>query len=295
VAFNGAHYKNEIVRIDGEREFFFGPITTRFSTQGVTINRVGYPVGSFNGLIQEGIFQTQAEIDALNARAREKNPTLANVVYQDGARPGRFRFKDVSGPDGVPDGRVTAADRTVIGDPHPDFTAGLNLGMNWNRWDFGATLFGTFGNDIFDVQKEFYVFRNFNTNVRRDLLALSAKLNEAGEVMNPDAKYPRLDVTDDFSREPSSFYVEDGSYVRLRSVQLGYTLPQGMLRGFRDVRVYLRGENLFTVTGYDGLDPSLPAVNVTVSGMDVRDQARGIDRGVYPSNRTMSLGFNIGF
>jgi TonB-linked SusC/RagA family outer membrane protein len=283
VDFNGAHYKNKIVRIDGEREFFFGPVTTRFATQGVTINRVGDPVGSFYGLIHEGIFQNQAEIDELNARARQLTGD-PNAAYQDGAAPGRFRFVDVDG-----DGRVTGEDRTVIGDPHPDFTAGLNLGLNWKNWDFGATLFGTFGNEIFDVQKEFYVFRLFNTNVRRDLLT------DSWTPDNPNAKYPQLDVGDNISREPSSFYVEDGSYVRLRSLQLGYSFPQGRFPGFRDVRVYLRGENLFTVTGYDGLDPSLPAVNVTASGMDVRDQARGIDRGVYPSSRTISLGFNVAF
>lgn len=284
---NGAHYTNEIIRIDGDRNFFFGPTTTRFTTTGVTINRLGQPIGSFYGLVQEGIFQNQAEIDQLNAGAPDG-------VYQDGAAPGRFRFKDVSGPDGVPDGRVTAADQTIIGDPHPDFTAGLNLGLEWRRWDFNASLFGTFGNDIFDVQKEFYVFRNFNTNVRRDLLT-DAAVVENGEVINPDAKYARLDVTDDFSRQTSSFYVEDGSYVRMRSLQIGYRLPESLIPGFNSVRVWLQGENLFTITGYSGLDPSLPAINERVAGMDVRDQAQGIDRGVYPTNRIFSVGFNVEF
>jgi hypothetical protein len=283
VDFNAARYKNEIVRIDGEREFFFGPVTTRFATQGVTINRVGDPVGSFYGLVQDGIFQTDAEIEELNARARQLTGD-PGATYQDGAAPGRLRFRDVDG-----DGQVTAEDRTVIGDPHPDFTAGLNLGLNWKSWDFGATLFGTFGNDIFDVQREFYVFRLFNTNVRRDLLT------DSWTPENPNAKYPKLDTDDAFSSAPSSFYVDDGSYVRLRSLQLGYTFSQDRFPGFRDLRVYVRGENLFTITGYDGLDPSLPAISVTASGMDVRDQARGIDRGVYPTSKTFSLGFNVGF
>lgn len=286
---SGAHYKNEIVRIDGERRFFFGPITTRFATQGTTINMLGHPIGSFYGLIQDGIFRNQAEIDQLNAVAREKTGD-ANAVYQDGAAPGRFRFRDVND-----DGRVSAEDRTVIGDPHPDFTGGLNLGVRWRRWDFGASLFGTFGNDIFDVQKEFYVFRLFNSNVRRDLLTESAELNEAGEVINPGAKYPRMDVNDEVSRAISSFYVEDGSYVRMRSLQVGYTVPDSWTRGFGNVRVWLQGENLFTITGYSGLDPSLPAANVTAAGMDIRDQARGIDRGVYPTNRIFTLGFGIEF
>ncbi|MGH7447329.1 MAG: SusC/RagA family TonB-linked outer membrane protein, partial [Longimicrobiales bacterium] len=284
VNFNGAHYRNRIVRIDGEQEFFFGPITTRTATQGVTINQVGDPIGSFYGLEVSGIFQTQAEIDALNAAARAATGDPA-AVYQANAAPGRFRFADVDG-----DGVVTAADRTIIGSPHPDFTAGLNLGLDWRRWDFGATLFGTFGNEIFDVQKEFYVFRVFPTNVRRDLLTDSWTGPET-----PNAKYPRLDANDVFSSAPSSFYVEDGSYVRLRSLQVGYTVPESWVRGFGNVRVYVRGENLFTITGYDGLDPSLPALSATAAGMDVRDQARGIDRGVYPTNRTLSVGFGLGF
>jgi TonB-dependent starch-binding outer membrane protein SusC len=167
--------------------------------------------------------------------------------------------------------------------------------VRWNNWDLGASLFGTFGNDIFDVQKEFYVFRNFNSNVRRDVLSQSAVLNEAGEVSNPDAKYPRLDVTDEFSRAISSFYVEDGSYVRLRSLQIGYTVPPGRFPGLENVRIYVQGENLFTITGYSGLDPALPASSVSSAGMDIRDQARGIDRGAYPSNRTFTLGFGVAF
>jgi TonB-linked SusC/RagA family outer membrane protein len=281
--FNGAHYRNEVVRIDGTQEFFFGPVTTRFATQGMTVNMIGHPVGSFYGLVHQGIFQSQAEIDALNARARQQsgNP---DATYQDGAAPGRFRFADVDG-----DGRVTSADRTIIGDPHPDFTSGLTLSVNWKNWDFGGSLFGTFGNDIFDAQKEFYVFRLFNANVREDLLT------DSWTPDNPDAKYPRLDVGDSFSSAISSFYVEDGSYVRLRSLQIGYTVPDGRLPGFDGVRVYVQGENLFTLTGYDGLDPALPALSVSAAGMDVRDQARGIDRGVYPSNRTVSVGFSVGY
>lgn len=287
VDLNGAHYKNEIVRIDGQREEFFGPVGTR-TASSVTINRLGQPIGSFYGLRHAGIFQSQQEIDQLNAQARQKtgNPS---AEFQRGAAPGRFRFEDVNG-----DGVVTAADRTIIGDPHPDFTAGLNLGLNWRNWDLSGSLFGTFGNQIFDVQKEFYVFSVFPTNVRRDLLTESAVV-ENGVVTNPNAKYPRLDRTDLFSQQPSSFYVEDGSYVRLRSLQIGYTVPQGRFAGFNNVRVYVRGENLFTITGYDGLDPSLPALEANAAGMDVRDQARGIDRGVYPSNRIISIGFGVGF
>jgi len=268
VNFNGSHYKNEIVSIDGSQEFFYGPIETRFGNQ--VINQVGHPIGSFYGYVSEGLFRDATDV--------------ANWVDQDGAAPGRLKFRDVNG-----DGSITLADRTIIGSPHPDFTAGLDVGFYRGAWDLTATVFGSFGNDIFDAQKEYYVFRNFDTNVRKDLLSNSWTPE------NPNAKYPRLDINDNYSHAISDFYVEDGSYVRLRSVQLGYNVPQRYIRFLNATRVYVQAENLFTITGYDGLDPTLPAANITGPAGDIRDQYRGIDRGTYPSNRTFSLGFVTSF
>lgn len=271
---NGSHYKNEILRIDGDQDFFQGPIGSRFGN--AVINQVGYPIGSFRGLKTDGIFANQAEVNA--------------HVQQDGAAPGRFRFVDVNG-----DGRITAADRTIIGDPHPDFIAGLDLGLQYKNWDFNANIFGTFGNDIFDVNKEFYVFRNFNTNVRTDLLTKSA-IVQNGQVTNlGSAIYPQLDISDTFSSQQSDFFVEDGSYVRLRSIQVGYTFAPNVVPGMRNLRLFLQAENLFTITGYNGLDPALPALSASRGGVDVRDQARGLDRGTYPSNKTLTFGVSAVF
>jgi TonB-dependent starch-binding outer membrane protein SusC len=97
------------------------------------------------------------------------------------------------------------------------------------------------------------------------------------------------------SNQISDFYVEDGSYVRMRSLQLGYTLPSGRYPGLDNVRLFVRGENLFTITSYPGLDPSIPALSAGGSAGDVRDQARGLDRGVYPTSRTFTFGFGVGF
>lgn len=274
LSFNGSHYKNEILRIDGDQDFFFGPISTRFGNQ--VINQIGQPIGAFYGFKTDGYFQNANEVDS--------------HADQDGAAPGRIRFVDLAGgEDGGPDGQITAADRTIIGDPHPDFTGGLDLGVQWKNWDFRATLFASIGNDIFDVQKEFYVFRNFSTNVRKDLL------DNSWTPDNPNAKYPQIDVSDTFSHAISDFYVEDGSYLRLRNLRVGYNVPAGILPGIRNMRVYVQGENLFTITGYDGLDPSLPAANISSRGADIRDQYRGVDRGSYPSNKTFSFGINATF
>jgi len=277
VTFNGSHYKNKIVSINGDQTSFSGPISTRFGNQ--TINMVGKPIGSFYGFVADGYFQSQAEIIQLSQQIRATTgDTLSS--YQTGAAPGRIKFRDLNG-----DGEITGADKTIIGNPHPSFTAGLDMGARRGHWDLNATVFGSFGNDIFENQKEFYVFQEFSTNVKNDLL------KNSWTPANPNAKYPRLDVLDKTSYQISSYYIENGSYVRLRNVQLGYTTPSSFAKWIpAGTRIYLQGDNLFTITGYDGLDPSLPAAQIDGPAGDIRDQYLGVDRGAYPSNRVLSIG-----
>jgi TonB-linked SusC/RagA family outer membrane protein len=287
VTFNGSHYRNKVEKLDGSATYFFGPIYTR--EQNAIINEVGNPIGAFYGLAADGYYR-----DSLDAAQCGSGDPLGQC-WADGARPGRIKFKDVNG-----DHHITSADRTIIGSPHPDFTAGLDLGFRWGQWDLSATLFGTFGNQIFNYQKYWYIFRVFDTNVRSDLLGNSVVLNGPcagatcpGKVTNPNAQYPRLDVSDGFSNQFSSYYIESGTYVRLRNLQIGFTVPPGMIRWIPAARIYLQAENLFTITGYSGLDPSLPAANITgPGGFDIRDQYRGVDRGSYPSNRMISVGIS---
>ena len=265
--FNGSHYKNKIVSIDGVQTSFPGPTGTRIGTQ--TINQIGQPIGAFYGFVADGFFRDAADVTA--------------HATQDGAAPGRIKFRDVNG-----DGVINNDDRTIIGSPHPNFTMGLDLGAHRGNWDASATIFGSYGNKIFDNQLDFTVFQDFSSNVQKDLLANS------WTPTNLNAKYPRLDITDTFSGAISSYYVKDGSYTRLRSMQVGYTLPSGA-RYLPGARVYLQGENLFTKTNYEGLDPALPAFNVTGAAGDVRDQYMGIDQGSYPSNRVFSIGIVTSF
>ncbi len=266
VALNGSHYKNKVVEIDGVSQFFFPANIVR--DQNPVINQVGFPIGSFYGLVADGYYQGQDTVG----------------FYDDGARVGRIKFRDLNG-----DGNITGADRAIIGSPHPDFTAGLDLSLRRGSWDVSATLFGTFGNQIFNTQKYWEVFRYFDTNVRADLL------ENSWTPTNTSPKYPRVDVSDVFSRQFSSYYVEDGSYVRLRTLQVAYSLPPAFIRWIPLARVYVQAENLFTITGYSGLDPSLPAASVFGAAGDVRDQYRGIDRGSYPSNRTITIGITTTF
>ena len=263
----GSHYKNEIVKIDGEQEFFYGPIGGRQQV-ALTRNEVGYPIGSFYGMVTDGIFQNQGEVDA--------------HVQQDGKAVGRFRFKDTNG-----DGVVNLEDRDIIGSPHPDFTGGLNFNASWRWFDLSAFFFGSFGNEIFVIQHEFDVFRLFSTNVLQD------RLTDSWTPDNPDAKYPMLSQNDQYSNLYSDFYVEDGSYVRLRNLQIGFTMPK--MAWFQNIRIYIQGQNLFTITGYEGLDPELPGISTSGSAGNQTDQAMGIDYGSYPANRVFSIGINATF
>lgn len=283
VAFNGSHYKNKIVSIDGVQDYFFGPDPLRIAN--VVINQVGQPIGSFFGLRTDGYFHDAADATAHLAAG---NCGLASaghsgVPCQDGAAPGRLKFQDLNG-----DGVVDNLDRTVIGSPHPKFTMGIDLGAHRGSWDASATIFGTYGNKIFDGQKDFYVFRDFQTTVLKD------RLSASWSPTNQNAKYPILDINDTYSGAPSSFYVEDGSYTRLRNVQIGYTLP-GTARYLPGARVYLQGDNLWTHTNYEGLDPAIPPGNFTGPAGDTRDQFMGVDRGSYPTNKVFSIGITTTF
>ena len=281
VTFNGSHYKNKILQIDNlGTQSFTGPVSLR--EQNPVINMIGNPIGAFYGLVADGYYK-----DSLDAAP----------FWNDGARPGRIKFKDLNG-----DGTISGADRTIIGSPHPDFTGGLDLAVRRGSWEVSATVFGTFGNKIFNAQKYWYVFRYFDTNVRSDLLANAVVLDNPcagtsckGKVTNPDALYPRVDVSDVFSRQFSSYWVEDGSYVRLRTLQVSYSLPPAIVRWIPAARVYLQAENLLTFTGYSGLDPALPTWSTFGAAGDTRDQFRGVDEGSYPTNRTITIGISTTF
>ncbi len=282
VTLNGSHYHNEIISINGEQNSFFSPAVARFGN--AAINQVGHPIGSFYGFIAQGLFKDAADAAAHTTAGNcGTGAGTSGINCQDGAAEGRMKFKDVNG-----DGVINDADRTIIGSPHPNFTGGLDLGLRRGQFDMSATFFGSYGNKIFENQMEFYVFREFETNVVKDLVANS------WTPQNPNAKYPRIDKSDTFSSAYSSFYVKDGSYTRLRNLQLGYTLPNAA-RYLPGARLYVQGDNIFTISGYDGLDPSLPTAAIFGAAGDIRDQIRGFDRGSYPSNRIFSVGIVTSF
>ncbi len=218
----------------------------------------GKPIGFFFGLQTDGIFQNQAEVDA--------HATQAN------AAPGDLRFVDING-----DNIIDSNDRTDIGNPIPDATMGLNLSAEFKNFDFGAYAFASIGNEI---------VRNYERNqqlVNRSVYTLNRWTGPGST-----DTYPRVTTGATSNTLFSDFFVEDGSFVRIQNVQVGYTFPAEIMERFGadKLRVYLSANNLYTFTEYKGYDPSAS------SGAPI---GAGIDLGFYPVPRTYLLGLNLKF
>jgi hypothetical protein len=231
----------------------------------MTRTSVGEPVSYFFGRNVLGIFQTQAEVDA--------------HATQDGAGVGRFKYEDVNN-----DGVINDNDRTKIGDPHADLTFGINMNFAYKNWDMSMFWNGSLGNDIFDYTALYYETPYFFNGNR------STRVLDSWSPDNTDAALPALSETilnNEFT-SANSFFVRDGSYLRLRSLQIGYTLPDSITSqlGISGARIYYSGTNLLTLTDFTGLDPEVPRFGA----LDI-----GVYSAQYPSNSISSLGININF
>ena len=226
-------------------------------SQSVTVFEKGQTPGYFYGYKTMGLFQTAAEVAAA--------PT------QTGAQPGDIRFVDMNG-----DGKINASDQTKIGDPFPNFTMGWNLNLEYKNFDFTAFTYASVGNDIYRAYE-----RNANfSNKYRSVLARWTGAGSTNEATNP-----RYSFTDPNSNiRVSDRYVEDGSFVKLKNVQLGFTLPASITKKiFSRVRIYAQVKNAFILTKYSGYDPEIAG--------GILDT--GIDRGAYPQARTYAVGLDI--
>lgn len=256
--------KNNIDKIAPPVTFFdWGGGTTRIAA--CNRNMVGHAMAAFFGYKVLGIFQSAAEVAAA--------PT------QDGKAPGTFKYQDSNG-----DGKITPDDRVFMGDPNPKFTFGVNLGVTYKNFDLTAFIYGSEGNDIFNWNSWWIDFwPSFQGQKSKDLLYNSWTPTNTG------ARVPMATNTSNFSTntEVSSFYIEDGSYIRMKNIQLGYTLPSSLLSkvNIKSLRVYVQAVNLFTITKFTGLDPEL--------GGD--DRAHGSDTGNYPLVKQVLVGLNLNF
>ncbi|MRG44979.1 SusC/RagA family TonB-linked outer membrane protein [Chitinophaga sp. SYP-B3965] len=227
-------------------------------SNNVTRFQKGFTPGYFYGFKTAGLFQTAKDV--------------ADWPRQTGAQPGDIRFVDVN-----KDSIISDLDRTQIGNPFPDFTLGWNLGLTYKNFDFNVFTYISIGNDVYSAYE-----RNANyTNKFNGILD-----RWTGPNTTNDAKNPRYSFTDANNNiRVSERYVEDGSFAKIKNIQLGYTLPNYLLRnaGFRSVRVYVQAKNLYTFTNYSGYDPEIPG--------GILDT--GIDRGNYPQARTWAFGIDI--
>ena len=262
---NGAFNKNEVLDIKNSEKRLQGG-DGGFGQSGILYAEVGTPMGVFYGVKTAGIFQTQAQIDAYVSSTGGK--------IQPAAVPGDIIFVDEN-----KDGTISDADRVQIGAPFPDFTGGLNLSAEMYGFDLNLFLYAAIGQEIYDATRRYDMN---GTNYRADWLD-----RWTGE--GTSNYYPRVTFVDNNvnMKTVSDFFIHDGSFVRLRNITLGYTLPKAVTDFIKinKIRLYVSSENLLTLTKYLGFDPEI--------GGGVF--SNGIDNGIYPQPRTFMTGLNVTF
>jgi len=268
---NFSMYRNEVTRTTGDPATqYFGLNDERIANFVVT--QQGHPISSFFGYQIDGIYQSddEAKSGPINQLGTNEN------------RAGRFRFVDVNA-----DGFINTKDLKIIGNPHPKFTYGLNLNVTYKN--FGLVLFGqgVYGNEIFNYVKYWTDFPTFAGN------RSTRMLYDSWVPGKTDAKLPQLTSSDQVSILPSTYYLEKGTYFRMKNVQLIYNLPKTFISklGLQTARVYVQSQNLFTITKYQGMDPEINLRTYTAGN----DRQIGVDGGAYPTAKQFIAGVNISF
>ena len=261
---NGAFNKNVVTRIANAEGIIHGAedILSEGTTEMYRA-QVGYPIGYFYGYKTAGVFQNQAQVDA------------TAVKYED-SKPGDLIFVDVDG-----DGVISADDRTMIGDPNPDFTAGLNFWMAYKGFDFSVSGYGAFGQQIAKSYRSF-------ADSQRDNFCTDVFQTWQGE--GTSNRLPILTFGSNRNwQNISDIYIENGDYFKVSNVTVGYDFRRLLnMKHISKCRLYFSAQNLLTITGYSGMDPEM--------GKGTEDDwVSGIDVGFYPSARTFLLGVNIQF
>ncbi len=257
-------YKNTITKVSDIVDYFDQQFSGRLPG-AVARNAVGQPVSAYFGYNVVGLFQDANDV--------------ARSATQDGAAPGRFKYEDIN-----KDGRITPEDRTYMGSPNPDFTYGFNTRLFYKAFDFEALFYGVQGGEVFNMTRWFTDFYSSFTGIGK-----SARVLNAWTPQNTNTDIPRFEKISNFSTNgaSNSYYVEDASYLRMRSAKIGYTFPSSFIgkAGVERLRLFVQATNLFTISKYTGTDPE-------VSGVDTNF---GIDVGNYPANRQFLVGVSLGF
>lgn len=262
----GSFNKNKVIAMGSESGSIKGGSTNQNITTSET--KAGYPIGGYWLISTAGYFNSQEEVDAYAKDGKKIQPA---------AEPGDIKFVDVNN-----DGVINDDDRVFQGSPFPDFTFALNGNMRYKNFDLSIGLQGVLGNKIYNATRQTLEDVTKGSNFLASCL-------DYWTPENKNASHPRLtwDDPNRNTRAESDRYLENGSYLRLRSVQLGYTFPQTWFKGaIQHARVYINAENLFTITSYSGYSPDVNADNANY---------RGFDNFIYPTNRTFMLGLNVTF
>lgn len=262
----GSFNKNKVIAMGSESGSIKGGSTNQNITTSET--KAGYPIGGYWLISTAGYFNSQEEVDAYAKDGKKIQPA---------AEPGDIKFVDANN-----DGVINDDDRVFQGSPFPDFTFTLNGNMRYKNFDLSIGLQGVLGNKIYNATRQTLEDVTKGSNFLASCL-------DYWTPENKNASHPRLtwDDPNRNTRAESDRYLENGSYLRLRSVQLGYTFPQTWFKGaIQHARVYINAENLFTITSYSGYSPDVNADNANY---------RGFDNFIYPTNRTFMLGLNVTF
>ena len=276
VQVNFSHYKNELVKLNQEgNPNYYG--VNRFSN-AIKIDQ-GLPLSTYWGYEVVGFYNTQDDVD--------KGAKLAGQP----AKIGTWKYLDRNN-----DGNINSADAGVIGNPHPKFQMGFNIGLNYKDFDFSSFFFWNSGNDLYNITKWFTDMRGFVGGVSDRVLYNSWTPSHT------NAKLPLLqagfNVPGNFvTGESNSYYIEKGSYFRAKNIQLGYTIPVNIMSKLKlqKIRVYVQAQNLFTITKYTGADPDLSIQRSVSNGGSAGDYIIGIDESGFPNPKQFLFGLSLTF
>lgn len=268
-----SHYKNKMTKLNDEntpRIINLERLSNAIRTEN------GQPISSFHGFVIDGFYNTTEEIT--------KGPEMNGAVV------GSWRYKDLNG-----DNKITDADRTYLGSPHPDFQMGLNIGLKFKNFDFSAFFFWNQGNEIYNYTKYYTDMRVFVGGVSTRVLT------DSWTPDNHNAKLPLLAAgtangfTSFTTSTSNSYYVEDGSYLRAKTIQLGYNIPKRLIGrlAMENARIYVQAQNLFTLTKYSGPDPDLTIISRDPGG--ARDLYLGVDLSGFPNPKQFLFGLSVTF
>ena len=286
IGMNLSHYKNKLTEIGSEAGIFEG---TRISNMNVLMK--GYAVGMFHGYVIDGIYKSEDEVlNYKNANGQNVLPYGASDAssMNPKAYVGQYKVKDVNG-----DGKIDANDRDFIGNPHPDLTGGINLSLGWRNFDLSTYMYFSIGNDIFAMYKYYTHYGALQSAYSKD-----RRDNSWDPVSNPNGIYPMWATATGEStiaaNESNSSYIEDGSFLRMQTLTLGYTLPKKWMDKIHmeKIRIYGQVSNVFTISGYSGLDPQ---VRTDDGSGNSKDRNMGTDFGSYGMPRQMIVGVNVTF